>query len=106
MPSKTAEPRALKARSLTAVPFESNRAVEAPPTAGPEQLLRLPQVMSWTGRPKASLYADKSFPRPIKLAPGARSSFWLASEVRTWIAERVKAARDPGQVTADAEKIG
>ncbi len=55
------------------------------------QLLRLPQVISYTGLSKASIYADPQFPRPIKI--GARASAWLACEIDAFIAERVRASR-------------
>ena len=39
------------------------------------------------------LIAEDKFPAPIKLVEGGRASAWLESEIREWIAQRVKASR-------------
>jgi len=67
-----------------------------------QQLYGLPRVMSITSRCRAAIYADKSFPRPIKLSP--RRSAWIAAEVHAWINERVRLSRDPGSASAATEQ--
>lgn len=47
---------------------------------------RLPAVLTYVGRSRSAVYADQTFPRPIRLS--ANASAWLASEVRAWCAER------------------
>ena len=59
-------------------------------------ILRLPDVMTKTGRSRAWIYAKISvgeFPAPIKLGAGATASGWVSSEIDSWIAEQV-ARRD------------
>ena len=46
---------------------------------------------SYTQRSKSRLYADPSFPRPIKIGPN--TSRFLASEVRAWCDAREADAR-------------
>jgi prophage regulatory protein len=56
-----------------------------------DRFVRLKEVRSITGRSKTQIYADPTFPRPIKLSQ--RESAWLESEVRAWMQTRVNAAR-------------
>jgi prophage regulatory protein len=60
-----------------------------------EQLIRLPRVMELTGRSKAAIYADETFPKPIKLGSGGvgRASAWVLSEVNFWIHQRIRESR-------------
>ena len=51
------------------------------------RLLRLEAVIERTGRGRSSIYADKTFPRPVHIS--AKSVAWVESEVETWIAERI-----------------
>lgn len=54
------------------------------------QILRLPEVITKTGRSRSTLYADidaGKFPKPVKL--GARAIGFVADEVEAWIAERI-----------------
>jgi prophage regulatory protein len=63
-----------------------------------ERLLRLPAVESLTGLKRAHLYGlarRGQFPRPLKI--GARASAWQASEVQTWIADRIREAKEGQQ---------
>ena len=53
-------------------------------------ILRLPEVITKTGRSRSTLYADieaGKFPKPVKL--GARAIGFVADEVDAWIAERI-----------------
>lgn len=59
-----------------------------------EQIIRLPAVLARTGLGKTTLYAriaDGRFPKPVPISD--RAVGWLASEVDTWIAAQVSAAR-------------
>lgn len=65
-------------------------------------LLRLVEVRKLTGLPNTTIYRLAklgAFPRPLKLS--ARSSAWVESEVRGWIAGRI-AERDATQTRAVA----
>jgi prophage regulatory protein len=59
-----------------------------------ERLLKLEQVISWTGLSKSAVYGKPDFPRPIKIS--ARSSAWLSSEVQAWIQRTIAASRQTG----------
>jgi len=55
---------------------------------------RLPRVIAMTGLSRSEIYrrvAERRFPRP-KRYPGTTITFWLASEVRTWLRETLAAA--------------
>ncbi|MGZ8219570.1 helix-turn-helix transcriptional regulator [Methylomagnum sp.] len=56
-----------------------------------DRFVRLPEVRVITGRSKSQIYADTTFPRPIKLS--ARESAWLHSEVLAWMQTKLEAAR-------------
>lgn len=56
------------------------------------RILRLPSVMSITGRSRSAIYDDVSrglFPTPVRL--GLRAIGWRADEVDAWIEARVRA---------------
>ena len=58
----------------------------------PPRILRLPEVVSRTGLPRASIYQQMalgSFPKPIALSICSRG--WIESEVDAWIGERIRA---------------
>lgn len=51
---------------------------------------RLPQVLEYTARSRSSVLRDVAlgiFPRPLKL--GQFSVGWLASEIQSWLADRI-----------------
>lgn len=53
-------------------------------------LLRLPDVISRTGRSRSRIYSDLqtgSFPKPINIGP--RAVAWLEDEIDAWIRARV-----------------
>ena len=50
---------------------------------------RLPAVMAYTQRSRSAIYADQTFPRPIKIGPN--TSVWKVDEVVSWCAERESA---------------
>jgi prophage regulatory protein len=63
--------------------------------------LRRKQVEARTGLSRSTIYQyikDGVFPKPVPLGP--RAVGWLESEVRDWIAERVKIARDASRQRA------
>jgi len=54
------------------------------------QILRLPEVMHFTGLRRTSIYqmmADGIFPRSVKLGP--RSMGWRAGDLRAWLEGRI-----------------
>ena len=60
----------------------------------PTKLMRLPAVLSSTGKSRSTLYREIAaglFPRSVRI--GENSTAWLESEVNAWIAARV-AERD------------
>ncbi len=59
-----------------------------------EQIEKLPQVESRTGKAKSAIYAgvkNGTFPAPIKLGP--RAVGWLKSEIDAWISDRIRDSR-------------
>lgn len=62
-------------------------------TNPPHTLLRRREVQSRTGLSRSAIYADKAFPRSIRI--GARAVAWVESEVAGWIAERIAVSRQP-----------
>lgn len=53
-------------------------------------ILRLPEVITKTGRSRSTIYSDIEagrFPKPVKL--GARAIGFVADEVDAWIAARI-----------------
>jgi predicted DNA-binding transcriptional regulator AlpA len=52
---------------------------------------RLPTVLAYTGRSRSSIYADPSFPRPIRIAPNTAA--FRSAEVIAWCEAREAAAR-------------
>ena len=58
----------------------------------PSRILRLPEVVSRTGLPRASIYQQMAlgtFPRQVSIS--LRSRGWVESEVDSWISERIRA---------------
>lgn len=56
------------------------------------KILRQPEVTAKTGRTRTRIYQDvanRTFPAPVKLGPGARAVGWLESEIDAWIAARI-----------------
>ena len=51
------------------------------------RLLRLSAVKHITGRSRSSIYADRSFPRPVKI--GDRAVAWVEDEIKDWIDARI-----------------
>lgn len=64
-----------------------------------EMLYRLPEVMSITGRRRATIYravAEGTFPRPVQLGP--QSVAWKKSSIDEWIASRpITTSREAGR---------
>ena len=57
-------------------------------------ILRLPVVMSRTGKSRSSIYADikkKHFQSQIKI--GSKSVGWLESEIEDWIQNQIAQSR-------------
>jgi prophage regulatory protein len=55
------------------------------------KLLRLNEVMEQTRKSRSSIYADPTFPKPIKI--GRAAIAWPAEEIQSWINARI-AERD------------
>lgn len=55
------------------------------------QLLKLNEVIGLTRRSRSAIYADPTFPRPIKI--GRAAIAWSADEIQAWIETRL-AERD------------
>lgn len=51
------------------------------------KLLRLDDVKDLTGLSRSTIYADRNFPRPVKI--GERSVAWVEEEIKEWIAARI-----------------
>ena len=59
-----------------------------------KKLLRLPEVITMTGKPRNSIYRgmkDGQFPRPLKI--GTRAVAWPEEVIQSWIASRVVASK-------------
>jgi prophage regulatory protein len=59
-----------------------------------QKIIRLPEVMSKTGRSRSSIYADikdEVFPAPISI--GLRAVGWVDSEINAWIEAKITASR-------------
>lgn len=64
------------------------------------RLLRLPEVISRTGRSRSAIYRDMlsgQFPKSVPIGPNARG--WVESEVDAFIAARI-AERDSAMEAA------
>jgi len=62
-----------------------------------EQILKMPEVIKFTGLARSTIYkliSENRFPKQIKLT--SFSSGWLKSEIEQWIVERVAASRNTG----------
>ncbi len=58
------------------------------------RLMRLPEVLQFTGLPRSTVYAmtnKGNFPKPVKLSE--RSSAWRSDEIQAWIESRTAASR-------------
>lgn len=55
-------------------------------------ILRVEDVTKKTGLPRSSIYAEKTFPKPIKLGIG-RAVGWIEAEVEEWL-EMQRSRRD------------
>lgn len=55
------------------------------------RLIRVREVMALTGKSRSAVYADPTFPRPVRI--GVRAVAWFETEVEAWLAERA-AERD------------
>lgn len=56
-----------------------------------QKFLRLPDVITKTGRSRSSIYADikdDKFPSPVSL--GERAVGWLESEVDSWMDNKIE----------------
>lgn len=51
------------------------------------RLLRLPAVIERTGKSRSAIYADPTFPRPVKI--GQRSVAWPSAEIDEWIEQKI-----------------
>ncbi len=54
-------------------------------------LLRLPDVISRTGRSRSRIYSDLqsgSFPKPVNIGP--RAVAWVEEEIDRWVADRIR----------------
>jgi prophage regulatory protein len=51
------------------------------------KLLRLRSVKEQTGLSRSSIYADPSFPKPVKI--GSRAVAWVEDEICDWISARI-----------------
>lgn len=62
-------------------------------------LLRRIQVEEKTGLARSTIYklmSDDGFPPPIRLG-GARTVYWVSSEVEEWLSNRIQQARGDRQ---------
>jgi prophage regulatory protein len=82
---------------ITTLEEIATKAINAPtdPPQPNESFDLLPEVMSLTGKSRASIYADMAagtFPLSVPLGP--RKVGWVHSEVQTWIRNKIAAARN------------
>jgi prophage regulatory protein len=54
-----------------------------------KKLLRISDVRDRTGKSRSDIYADKTFPKPVKIGAGARAAGWVQAEVDAWIDARM-----------------
>ncbi|HMV53806.1 MAG TPA: AlpA family transcriptional regulator [Rhodocyclaceae bacterium] len=60
------------------------------------RLIRLREVLAKTGLSRSACYAAiqaGTFPAPIPILPGGRSTAWPEHEVDAWLRDRIAAAR-------------
>lgn len=63
------------------------------------RLIRLREVLLKTGMSRSAVYAAiqaGTFPAPIPILPGGRSTAWVEHEVDSFLRERIAAARAKG----------
>lgn len=51
------------------------------------RLLRLDAVKEITGLSRSTIYADATFPRPVKI--GERAVAWIDDEIKDWVDARI-----------------
>jgi len=74
----------------------SQNKFKTPLGENPYRLIRIKDVMAWSGLSKSYVYAlaaDGRFPQSISLVPGGTSRAWVYSEVSDWLEQRI-AERD------------
>jgi len=62
----------------------------------PTRLIRIGEVMARTSVSRPTIYrgmAENAFPKAVKVG---RASFWVASEIDTWIRDRIAESRNMG----------
>lgn len=52
------------------------------------KLLRLASVKEITGLSRSAIYADREFPKPVKIGP--RAVAWVEEEIRSWVSDRIQ----------------
>lgn len=60
------------------------------------RLIRLREVLTKTGLSRSAVYAAiqaGTFPAPIPILPGGRSTAWPEHEIDAWLRDRIAAAR-------------
>ena len=78
-----------------------NETTSTPGDTMKENLMRLPEVLKFTGFGRSQIYRlinQGEFPKQIQISPG--SVAWLHSEVSEWMKERIRLSRNdenPGQ---------
>ena len=63
-------------------------------------ILRLPAVKTRTGLSRSTIYlriSKNEFPAPISL--GGRAVGWVESDIDSWLAEKIEAARQVREIT-------
>jgi len=64
-----------------------------------QAILRIPAVMARTGLARSTIYrriSQGTFPKPVRLGPGARASGWIESEINDWLNQCIEASRKAG----------
>jgi predicted DNA-binding transcriptional regulator AlpA len=55
-----------------------------------DRFIKIREVQELTSRKKSQIYADPTFPRPVKLS--VRESAWVYSQVLAWMQAKIEAA--------------
>jgi prophage regulatory protein len=71
----------------TVVPPQKSFEKPVPTAPRSFRLIRLSAVKEITGRSRSTIYADPSFPRPVKI--GERAVAWVEDEIREWVDARI-----------------